>query len=446
MPSIYDKVNSMTFSKISKELAIPTRQQVRDGLAVRIWADLKRVNTVIGPSALHTLLGLAPSIETPDTLLPPLELAHFDIDRFELGRLTMALYDFAFDGVFPYSLSRQEFWAAFEHYEDFVVSLSSDVFITYLQDLQWAIQTDVFGPLETLYKAAYARFQLEVAPDMNGTPGYLSLEDIALLGNVQLVSVRNALSAQGDERLNAMEHDREKVDAPEAKRWLMGRRHFKPTVFPVMSSMEDDHPDHLNSLYELGAYMNQRWSALEKTDMSALLQELEWPVSRLDYLVCLCVSPHTLDMRDCPALAASLQVSESWFTAEAMRLIYPRQYENLKNLMALPEPAMSQPLSAKKRERLSQRLVFEMRDGDQMFPVRMKNRETGEVNFRLSEGGTGGNTKEKSIEIESEDEMIRMVVQEKMAVRLNNRTGTRFGLYRPDGHAVHRILLDGEEV
>lgn len=42
------------------------------------------------------------------------------------------------------------------------------------------------------------------------------------------------------------------------------------------------------------------------------------------------------------------------------------------------------------------------KNGDKLYPVKMKNRESGKICFRVSPGGTGGNKKEMGLEIESE--------------------------------------------
>ena len=430
---------------IAKEVVMPTRQQVRDALAVRIWADLQRLNTVLGMGAMHTLLGLADSIDTRHTTLKALELADLDIEKFELGRLALALYDFAADGWLARGLDLQNFYDAFAHYEDFVVSLDSELLALFQKNLRWAADVDPDQVLKTLYKAAKARFELERGTTWGDEHGWLDLEGVALLAGMQLPSVRNATNAEGEDALQL--YSTNTVTAQEARRWLQHRRNFKPTVIPPMGDATEMQPAPLHSLYELGHFMENRWHMLGKHDQHDLLQELGWPPARLAYLQGLWTAPHTLDLRDCPSLSRSLQVHEAWFTTQVMQLMYPQQLAQVQYSLAAsgletPAPAAS----ARTLERLCLRLVFELRDGEKLYPVRMKNRETGAVMFRLSEGGAGGNTKERSIEVDSEDTMIELVVHKKMAVRMNSLAGTRAGLYRPDGYAVSRVELDGKAV
>lgn len=70
------------------------------------------------------------------------------------------------------------------------------------------------------------------------------------------------------------------------------------------------------------------------------------------------------------------------------------------------------------------------KNGDKLYPVKMKNRETGKICFRVSPGGTGGNKKEMGLEVESEHEMKKYVLQKGYAVRAATLNGSRKGLYK----------------
>ncbi|RUO20782.1 hypothetical protein CWE06_05625 [Aliidiomarina haloalkalitolerans] len=68
--------------------------------------------------------------------------------------------------------------------------------------------------------------------------------------------------------------------------------------------------------------------------------------------------------------------------------------------------------------------------GDKLFPVKIRNRDTGKVSFRVSRGGTGGNTKEAGYEVDCEFEVKRLVFDHGYAVRASTRDKSRNGLYK----------------
>lgn len=90
----------------------------------------------------------------------------------------------------------------------------------------------------------------------------------------------------------------------------------------------------------------------------------------------------------------------------------------------------------------SRRFSFVLKTGEELFPVRMKNRQTGLVAFRVSKGGTGGNTKESGIEVEDENEMVRYVLELGYGVRASTLDKKKSGLYKPDGRSVAQVCVD----
>lgn len=82
----------------------------------------------------------------------------------------------------------------------------------------------------------------------------LDVERIALLANVDVRTVRNAISAGA---LETIEHadDLRLVPAESARLWLLGRKGFKPTVFA-----DDDEiaVDNVHSADRFGAFLRQR--------------------------------------------------------------------------------------------------------------------------------------------------------------------------------------------
>ena len=82
-------------------------------------------------------------------------------------------------------------------------------------------------------------------------------------------------------------------------------------------------------------------------------------------------------------------------------------------------------------ELISRKLILSHINAGDMYPAKMKNRDTGIVAYRLSKSG---NTKKDSIEVADESEMIRKVVEEGYMVRAQTlksaSQGGRTGLYR----------------
>lgn len=101
------------------------------------------------------------------------------------------------------------------------------------------------------------------------------------------------------------------------------------------------------------------------------------------------------------------------------------------------------PQTTANNGRVGLRVRFILHDGTELFPLRMKSRQSGKVAFRLSDGGAGGNTIENTTEVEDEAEMVVMVCKQEKAVRLLSADGSRQGLYRKGGRSVRSVELDG---
>lgn len=92
---------------------------------------------------------------------------------------------------------------------------------------------------------------------------------------------------------------------------------------------------------------------------------------------------------------------------------------------------------------LSEKLVLSHSSGVKLYPVRMKNRDTGTVAYRLSKKG---NTKPDSIEVVDEDDMILKVLEQGYAVRARtvepNSQGGISGLYKINQQAIYNYSLN----
>lgn len=90
------------------------------------------------------------------------------------------------------------------------------------------------------------------------------------------------------------------------------------------------------------------------------------------------------------------------------------------------------------------RVEYELLDGETVYPTPVKNRATKKIAYRVSDGGKGGNTLARTIEVD-EATMIACV-RLGMAVRATSADGTRRGQYRKNGRAVVAVRIDGVPV
>jgi len=97
-------------------------------------------------------------------------------------------------------------------------------------------------------------------------------------------------------------------------------------------------------------------------------------------------------------------------------------------------------MSTSNRELFSNLFYLLHQSGDKLYPVKMKNRDTGKVAFRVSRGGTGGNTKESGMEIEDEYLMKKYVFEQGYAVRASTMNKSRNGLFKIGQRSIVRAV------
>lgn len=93
---------------------------------------------------------------------------------------------------------------------------------------------------------------------------------------------------------------------------------------------------------------------------------------------------------------------------------------------------------ANDQDRFSRAFRFVLNNGTEVFPVRMKNRSTGLVAYRISHGGTGGNTLVAGEEVD-EVTMINKVLNLDFAVRCASLDGSVRGLYKIGQRSVREV-------
>lgn len=426
-----------------------TKEEVRLELAGWLLADLLRLSTRLGADAAHRALGNTPPAIPGRVNLDPTRMAAYevsihdiDIDRFPVGHTVMAMYDYAYEQEFPLGQNVWTFEAEMDLVEDLIQSPKSELYFQFLKDsvYTWRAGDNNWQAVPTVLDIARTRINLDFGDRI------ISARDLAILAEIDIKTVLNARFAKGEDGLSLEKSHADFYAEPaEARRWLKTRPNFRPTKFRTINATPGDHPESLNSLVEIGSFIAERWHSLGKTPDS-VFKELEWSERRFDYLNGITGAPQKIDPRDCNDLARSLDVSVTWFTTQVMRNLFPEQMALLlkESSKALLPRAADQDLPGDLANRICQRVRFTLHDGTQMFPVRMKNRTTAKIAYRLSEGGVGGNTKEQGIEVDNEGEMIQKVCHGDMAVRLISADGKRQGLYRKSGRTIRCVELDGE--
>jgi hypothetical protein len=88
--------------------------------------------------------------------------------------------------------------------------------------------------------------------------------------------------------------------------------------------------------------------------------------------------------------------------------------------------------------RFTKIFCFILNDGTEIFPVMMKRRDTGKIAFRVSQGGSGGNTLLACDEVD-EATMVKRVLGDGYAVRCSSVDGKTNGLYKHGHRSVREI-------
>ncbi|MCK7494824.1 MAG: hypothetical protein MZW92_29715 [Comamonadaceae bacterium] len=225
---------------------LPSLADIRTELRARLLADVMRLAGLFGERAFSLAnkddkpMGLVP-LDLENVLRRPdshPRLDDIDLDALPVGLTVAAMYDYAFEARHPIGMSPDVFSADVELVEDFVLSFSSDQFDLFFADPLYGGAAPS-GALRTLCEHTWARLNLD-------TGRYVSIKEIALLADLNERSVRNMVSSTDEQqRLRASD---ELVENSEARRWLRGKRGFKPTVFTDVSEVPGEHPEAIANL------------------------------------------------------------------------------------------------------------------------------------------------------------------------------------------------------
>ena len=146
-----------------------------------------------------------------------------DLGQFEICRTIFECYDYAFHptgddhfdstashevAAFIAGMPKEDFWGSVPGFPNYLgpPSLCADTLA-----------------------AAEARVMIDTGEEFVGS-GDLSIRQVALLADMTEGAVRNALAQKGDAGLKAIPKSKPvRIEVDEARRWLVGRRGFRPT-------------------------------------------------------------------------------------------------------------------------------------------------------------------------------------------------------------------------
>ncbi|MEE4344164.1 hypothetical protein V2L05_10145 [Pseudomonas alliivorans] len=97
------------------------------------------------------------------------------------------------------------------------------------------------------------------------------------------------------------------------------------------------------------------------------------------------------------------------------------------------------------QNRFSRAFRFVLKNGTEVFPVQVKNRSSGLVAYRISRGGTGGNTLEAGEEVD-EATMVAKVFDHDFAVRCASLDGSVRGLYKIGQRSVREVHRENNQL
>ncbi|GAA4414093.1 hypothetical protein [Quisquiliibacterium transsilvanicum] len=207
--------------------AFPTLQQVRNDLVLHLYSFAYAQELVVRRDAPQRLLGVS------DDGLPSWpRYEEFDLRPFVFAQDLERIYQYAFYGQLTGPIDDDAENGNLGRLGAFVDMTCAGDVQPLLEELQGIFDGDephekALG-LQEMVRRARARYAL-------GAYSELDLEDLALLANVSLRTVRNAQHASGESRLatiqSRMAGKSVVVSAKEAARWLRGRQNFQPTVW-----------------------------------------------------------------------------------------------------------------------------------------------------------------------------------------------------------------------
>ena len=273
----------------------------------------------------------------PENEMPSWRAVRPRIRSTRIGALLPVWFKYGYEGIVAAGFDAARFDAVdgpFERLADMLGVLRTDD--GYFEDCLLVADVDpdkrVHGHLADLVRRVRARHALD-----HGIS--LSLEELALLADMNERSVRNAVSAEGDGRLTL--DNQGEVANEEASRWLRGRRGFIATQRRELPRDLKEPSAALDAI-EIPGFLRSRLEALgsqpEDEMTAADMQRPAWfaravraarlSVERLDVAIRL---PLDILPEECADLARAAEIDLVWLNHQVMTALFPDQVDMLLN-------------------------------------------------------------------------------------------------------------------
>jgi hypothetical protein len=271
------------------------------------------------------------------------------------------------------------------------------------------------------------------APD-----GMLTIGDVALLAGLDDRTVRNATSKNSPNRLETASGESSVfIPRDAAIAWLRTKRGFSPTRIAEElldpAALEHEFPsaeaagDYVRRCRERRQFTPADVVAAVGNGLTeAALQDLE--AGRILQEEALLAS-----------IGSALGIDHPLFALRLMEARYNEDAQALRRRILIARFSSGTAIDADRTdgERHGRAFSFVLNTGVEVFPVRMKQRDSGEAGFRVS---LRGNTTADA-ETVDEETMARKVLKEGYAVRCASMDGNVTGLYKADQRAVREVKI-----
>lgn len=306
----------------------PSFEQVKEALAGRVIALAIFSNETLGIAPRAFL-----AFDPPTWPLPPSML---DVSALPLAKRLRALYDYAYHATLGAKTAEPDDLddGANEYLRDFLDAVSdrNGLLEDILANLQWSFDAPAQWTLiDQLIELHYARSTLDQG-------GSLTVEEVALLAGMSERSVRNALSIEGPAGLVGKRTEsptgerRTVIENAEARRWLAGRRGFRPTKRAWVPDTPDQLPNRITTRAELTAFIRQRVDVLHgSVEAAATATKVEptWVGAALN-------GDFELTETNIEALARLTNVDEAWLAEQVLRVRLPRAFDAMTARFGTP--------------------------------------------------------------------------------------------------------------